>query len=329
MKIVIAGGSGHLGMILARAFAASGHEVVILSRKVGTTEIRTVVWDGQTLGAWATELGGADVVINLAGRSVNCRYDATNRALIKQSRIRSTKVLGAAIQLASQPPGVWLQSSTATIYADRYDFANDESTGILGTQHDDVPATWKFSHDVAASWEETAASVRLPETRLVLMRTAIVMSPDQGGAFSMLRRLARWGLGGKQGNGKQFVSWIHECDFIRAVDWLIEHEEIEGPVNLAAPTPLTNAKFMSELRNACGSKLGLPAFTWMLELGTFALRTESELVLKSRRVEPGRLLEQGFEFRFPNWSKAAYELCQRSSHGKHRSIVAVLSEVGG
>lgn len=320
MKIVLPGGSGQVGAILARAFAAQGHEVVVLSRKSRPTPWRVVAWDGETLGQWAQELYGADVVINLAGRSVNCRYTARNRREVMDSRIKSTRVVGQAIQKARQPPPVWLQASTATIYAHRYDAANDEATGILGGLEVDAPKAWRFSIDVAKGWEQAARESCPPQTRLVLLRSAMTMSPDPGGVFDTLLRLVRLGLGGTIGDGRQFMSWIHDRDFVRAVAWLMEHEELSGPVNLASPVPLPNAEFMAALRAAAGVRVGLPATKWMLEIGTLLLRTESELVLKSRRVVPGRLLESGFTFEFPNWAEAAHDLCRRASD--HRQATA-------
>lgn len=316
MKIVIPGGSGQVGTVLARAFRADGHEVTILSRYANPKDPNTIPWDAKTLGEWANAIDGADCVINLAGRSVNCRYHARNRRLIKESRIESTRILGEAIQQVARPPKVWLQSSTATIYAHRFDAPNDERTGILGTTTDDVPDTWRFSHDVALSWEAEALKADCPSTRLVLMRSAMIMSPDPGGVFDVLLWLVRFGLGGKNGHGKQFVSWIHDRDFIRALYWLIEHEDIRGPVNLASPNPVPNAEFMRTLRTAWGKRFGLPAANWMLEFGAFFLRTETELILKSRRVIPGLLLEKGFQFEFPTWELAAKDLCIRWRESK-------------
>lgn len=309
MKIVIPGGSGQIGTVLARAFVADGHEVVVLSRKPMSTPWRTVEWNGESLGRWASEFENADAVINLAGRSVNCRYGARNRRAIKESRIKSTRAVGQAIAEAVHPPRVWLQASTATIYAHRYDAPNDEATGILGGDEPNAPDTWRFSIDVAKSWEQAAIEAHTPNTRQVLLRSAITMSPDRGGAFDYLLRLVRYGLGGKHGDGHQFVSWIHELDFIRAVYWLINHD-LSGPVNLASPNPLPNVEFMRDLRHAWGTRIGLPATQSMLEIGTFLMRSESELVLKSRRVVPKRLLESGFEFLFPTWQSAVQELCQ-------------------
>jgi hypothetical protein len=310
MKIVIPGGSGQVGRILVWALSADGHEVVVLSRKPGTGHGRVARWDGETLGDWATEMDGADVVINLAGRSVNCRYTAANRRRIMNSRVASTRVVGEAIAKARRPPPVWLQASTATIYAHRFDAANDEPTGILGGSEPGAPDTWKFSTDVATAWERTACDIHVPQTRKVLMRSAMTMSPDAGGVFDALLRLVRWRLGGRHGDGRQYVSWIHEHDFVRGVYWLIEND-IEGPVNLAAPNSVPNAEFMRTLRAAWGARIGLPTSRWMLEAGAFLLRTESELVLKSRRVVPGRLLHAGFTFQFPTWAEAANDLCRR------------------
>ncbi|MFL5331244.1 MAG: TIGR01777 family oxidoreductase [Gemmataceae bacterium] len=314
MKIVIPGGSGQVGNILARAFVADGHDVVVLSRSNTPSPWRTVGWDGETLGEWTKELDGADVVINLAGRSVNCRYTATNRRQIIDSRVKSTRAVGEAIGRSVNPPRVWLQASTATIYSHRFDSANDEANGIIGGNEPNAPDTWRFSIDVAHGWEKAAMACETPRMRKVLMRSAMTMSPDRGGVFDVLSRLVRFGLGGQSGDGRQFVSWIHERDFVRAVYWLIEHSELQGPVNIAAPNPLPNSEFMRALRRAWGIRFGLPASRWMLEVGAFLLRTESELVLKSRRVVPGKLLQTGFEFEFPKWPDAAADLCERWRH---------------
>ncbi len=323
MTIVIPGGSGQVGSLLARSFHRDGHRVIVLSRKAGTRNVqwRMVSWDGVKPGEWQREIEGADAVINLAGRSVNCRYNAVNRRLITESRIRSTWAVGEAISQASRPPQVWLQASTATIYAHRYDKANDEATGILGGGEGDVPDTWKFSIEVAQAWERALDDAVTPRTRKVKLRSAMTMSPDAGGIFDVLLRLVRTGLGGRVGNGQQYVSWIHEDDFVRAVYWLIRNEKFEGAVNLAAPNPLPHWEFMRDLRKSWGMPFGLPATTWMLEVGARLLRTETELVLKSRRVTPGRLLEEGFSFDFPIWPEAARDLCSRwreaRSTGRH------------
>lgn len=311
MKIILAGGSGQVGTILARYFHNRGDEVINLSRNPSKAEWRTVHWDAFTQGPWIEELSGADIVINLAGRSVNCRYNKNNRELIKNSRVNSTRVIGEAITSIPSPPRLLLQSSTATIYAHSFDKANDEVTGVIGGKEVGVPETWRFSIDVALSWERAIDEFALPNTRVVKMRSAMIMSPDKYGVFDTLLRLVRFGLGGKSGDGKQFVSWIHDIDFIRAIEWIVENEHISGAVNLSSPNPLPNNEFMRELRKAWGISVGLPATKLMLEMGAIFLKTETELVLKSRRVVPGLLLKDGFTFEFPMWSEAAKDICKR------------------
>jgi uncharacterized protein len=311
MKIIIAGGTGQVGTVLARKFHADGHEVVILSRKTSVADWRIVTWDAETLGEWKNEIDGSDIVINLAGRSVNCRYTEENRRQIMDSRVKSTKVIGEAITQSEKPPKLWLQMSTATIYAHRFDAPNDDITGLIAEIQPNAPSAWNFSIDVAKSWERVANEAVTPKTRKVLMRSSMIMSPDRDGIFDTLLGLVKKGLGGTCGDGKQFISWMHERDFVNAVYWLIEHEELSGAINLCSPNPLSNAEFMKILRDASGTKIGLPAFEWMLEIGAIFLQTETELILKSRRVVPTRLLDSGFKFEFPDWQKAAEDLCQR------------------
>ena len=311
MKVVLPGGSGHVGTVLARHFHARGDEVVVLSRSPQVAPWRVVQWDGETPGLWESEIDGATVVFNLAGRSVNCRYTPANREAIFRSRILSTQAVGRAIAQASRPPDVWLQASTATIYAHRYDAANDEATGILGGHETGAPETWRFSTDVANAWEKAANEIETPRTRKVLLRSAMTMSPERDGIFDTMLWLVRMGLGGRAGSGRQYVSWIHDTDFIRAVSWLIGHRELSGPVNIASPNPLPYSEFQRALRRAWGIRVGFPAPAWVLEIGTWFLSTESELVLKSRRVVPGRLLESGFRFEYPTWPEAAMDLTRR------------------
>jgi uncharacterized protein (TIGR01777 family) len=311
MRIVIPGGSGQVGTLLARDFHARGDSVVVLSRTRANAPWKSLTWDARTLGDWTTAIDGADVVINLTGRSVNCRYKAVNRREIMDSRLESTRVIGDAIARASNPPRVWLQASTATIYAHRFDAPNDETTGMIGGNEPDAPDTWRFSIEVAKAWERTCEEAQTPRTRKVLLRSAMTMSPDRGGIFDTLLGIVRRGLGGTAGDGRQYISWLHDRDFLRSIHWLIEHEDFAGPVNLASPNPLPNAEFMAILRRAWGARIGLPATEWMLELGAVFLSTETELILKSRRVVPGRLLANGFTFDFPDWSEAARDLCAR------------------
>lgn len=306
-RIVIPGGSGAVGQLLARHFHRCGDRVTVLSRRKLDTAWRTVQWNGATLGPWAQEIDGADIVINLAGRSVDCRYHEANRREILNSRVHSTIVVGQAIAAAKRPPAVWLNASTATIYRHALDRPMDEATGEIGGSEGGAMATWKFSIDVATAWERTFFETRVPGVRKVAMRSALIAMPGASW-LGKLTRLTRLGLGGAAGNGKQYVSWIHETDFIRAVEFLIEHEEIGGCVNLSSPNPLPNTEFMRALREACGVSFGPRLPESLLRFGAAMMGTEAELVLKSRRVIPGRLLEAGFEFRFPTWPEAAREL---------------------
>jgi uncharacterized protein (TIGR01777 family) len=306
MKIVIPGGTGQVGTVLARKLHGTGHEVVVVSRSPKPFPWRVVRWDD--LGR---EIDGADVVVNLAGRSVNCRYTQKNRDEILDSRIASVQAVGQAIQSAERPPRLWLQASTATIYSHRYDAANDEASGVIGAEPD-APETWRFSIDVATAWEKALDEARTPATRKVKLRMAMVMNPDAGGTFDILLTLVRFGLGGTVGDGRQYVSWIHEIDFLRAIAWIIDREHLNGAINLASPEPLPHRDFMAALRQAWGSPFGLSGTKWMMEIAAFLHRTESELILKSRRVVPGRLLDDGFYFQYPEWPIAARELCKRT-----------------
>lgn len=309
---MIPGGTGHIGTLLARHFHAQGHLVTVIARFPKACEWQMVHWDGLELGPWADVLDGADVVINMAGRSVNCRYNAANQRAIRYSRTFTTELVGKAIARAARPPRLWMNASTATIYRHSFDRANDEATGELGGAEPNLPATWRFSIDVAKEWERTFSAAGTPQTRKVALRSAIVMSPDSGGAFDMLLRLVRMGFGGRSGSGRQYVSWIHDVDFIRALEFLIAREDLDGVVNIASPNPLPNREFMCNLRRAwCTSYVGIPSAEWMLEIGAIFLRTETELLLKSRRVVPHRLLEAGFEFHFPNWRGACQNLVAR------------------
>jgi uncharacterized protein (TIGR01777 family) len=240
MKVVIPGGSGQVGTVLARAMHRDGHEVVVLTRHPHTRD-----------------------------------------------------------------------ASTATIYAHRYDAPNDETSGVIGGFERHAPAAWRFSIDVAQAWERAFDEAIAPRTRKVTLRSAMTLSEDRGGIFDTLLNLVRLGLGGKASDGRQFMSWIHFDDFVRATQWLIDHEEIDGIVNVASPHPLPNADFMAALRKAWGVTVGLPATPLMLEIGAVFMRTETELILKSRRVVPGRLLAAGFDFKYPLWPDAARDLCRR------------------
>lgn len=302
-----------MGAALRRHFAAQGHEVIILSRTPGPNQL---AWDGKNLGPWAEALEGADVVINLAGRTVNCRYHAANLRQMMDSRVDSTRVIGRAIAECKRPPEVWLQASTATIYAHRFDAPNDELTGILGKDEPGAPAKWNASIAIAKAWESELEAAPTPYTRKVALRSAMTMSVDEGSVFDVFSRLARRGLGGTIAGGRQYVSWIHETDLCRSISFLLERKDLSGPVNLTSPNPLPQRDFARILREAWGVRLGLPATAWMIEIGTLAMRTESELVLKSRRVVPTRLMQAGFEFQFPDWDGAARDLVGRMRSGR-------------
>lgn len=305
-KIVIAGGSGFLGRVLAAHFQKAGYDIAILTRSPGAAAdgIREIAWDGRTTGDWTQELEGAAAVINLAGRSVNCRYTERNRKLILESRIYPTLAIGKAIAKCKTPPPIWLNASTATIYKHTFGPAWDEA-GLIGSTR---KAKDEFSIEVATAWERALNEAQTPVARKVAMRSAMVLGTGSNSVFPVLRRLTRWGMGGKVGDGRQFVSWIHEKDFCRAVEWLITHDGLSGPVNIAAPNPVTNAEMMKLFREECSRPIGLPTTKWMLEIGTFLLRTEPELVIKSRRVVARRLTESGFRFCFPELRPALEDL---------------------
>ena len=314
LRIVIPGGSGQVGQRLALYLQQRGHHVTILTRGPYTAPWQTVHWDGEQIGPWTDHLEGADVCINLAGRSVNCRYTAANRESIYHSRIHTTELLNQVIAGLAAPPRFWLNASTATIYRHALDRPMDELTGQLGGNEPDAPDTWNFSIRVAKDWERAFFETETPRTRKVAMRSAIIFSPAPGNAFAVFSNLARVGIGGKQGNGRQFVSWIHETDFARAVEFLIARDDIEGPVNIASPNPETNREFMAALREAWNMPNGLPIPAPFMEIGAFFLRTETELVMKSRRVIPTRLVNAGFKFEFPYWPHAAEDLVQQWRH---------------
>lgn len=295
MKIIIAGGSGFLGQELGNYFKAKGYEVVILTRSVKTKGFmfHYVQWDGKSIGDWCAELDSADVLINLSGRTVNCRYNEKNKQEIYDSRLNSTRVLGLALKQCERPPKVWLNSSSATIYRSEYERANTEKEGILGEG---------FSVDVCKQWEEVFFKTELLKTRRVALRSSLVLGTS-GSVLPAYQSLARKGLGGTQGSGEQYVSWIHIKDYLQAISFLIEHD-LEGPVNVCSPNPIKNQKFMAAIRKSVGRKFGLRTYPWMAKLGAFFMGTEAELVLKSRWVVPQKLLNSGFKFHNPNLIKA-------------------------
>lgn len=305
-RIVIAGGSGFLGEVLSRYFRSNGDAVIVLTRhpRNRTDGVREVLWDGKTAGQWERELDGATVLINLAGRSVDCRYTPANRREIMDSRIFPTRILGEALARCPNPPSVWLNASTATIYRHTFGPGWTESGEIGATPE----AQDAFSVEVATEWEKAFMATPLPHVRRVALRTAMVLGHGRNSVFPVLRRMTRLGLGGRMGDGRQYVSWIHRVDFCRAIEWLITHKTIEGPVNVAAPQPLTNDDMMRTFRSLLHVPVGLPAHAWMLEIGAFFLRTETELIIKSRRVIPALLQRSGFDFKFTKFEGAVRDL---------------------
>jgi uncharacterized protein (TIGR01777 family) len=325
LRIVLPGGSGQVGQALARHFQQHGHHVTVLTRGPYTAPWQTVHWDGENEGPWTEYLESADACINLAGRSVNCRYSATNRKAIYESRIQSTRLLGKVIARLAEPPRVWMNASAATIYrravdTNGVDLPLDEAGTELGEDEfageaEQSAERWAerrgFSKRVARDWEAAFFAAKTPRTRKVALRSAVVLSPMAGSAFGVLSNLVRLSLGGKQGNGRQFVCWIHEADYARAVEFIIGHEALNGPINMAAPKPLINREFMAALRWAWEVPNGLPSPSLAIRLGAILMQTEPELVLQSCRAVPGRLLEAGFEFEFPEWVEAAEDLVRQ------------------
>ncbi len=308
-KIILAGGSGFLGRALAKQLTDQGYEVVVLSRRLGATGglARTVFWDGVTKGAWCAELEGAHAVINLAGRSVDCRYTPKNRHLILESRLKSTRILALAIKDCATPPKLWVNAASATIYADtRGDLpANTETKGVIGEG---------FSVGVCREWEAEFRRWILPGTRQVCLRVAITLGHD-GGAMIPLMRLARLGLGGKQGDGQQYVSWLHVDDFCGIVTGILKGNLRGELYNCASPQPMKNVDFMRVLRGAVGGVgrfVALPAPKCLLELGAWMIRTETELILKSRKVYPENLIREGYRFKFECFSEAAHAIVDDS-----------------
>lgn len=292
MKIILAGGTGFIGKHLADHFVAKGDEIVIFSRsnKPASGKIKFVQWDGKTLGAWKNEIDGADVVINLAGRSINTRYTEKNKKEVLESRLNATHIIGEAIKQSKQPPKVWVNMSSATIYENSETSPQDEFSGKIG---DD------FSMNVCKAWEKTFYNEVVPDTRKIVARLSIVLG-DDGGALKPFQKLAKFGLGGKMGSGKQMMSWVHIDDVVRAIDFLIQHETFSGIFNITSPNAISNKVFMKTLRKAAHMPIGIPSAEWMIKIGAFIIGTEPELILKSRWSVPKKLLEAGFVFEYPS-----------------------------
>jgi uncharacterized protein (TIGR01777 family) len=289
-KLIIAGGTGFLGQSLIDYFKDSYDEIVVLSRYEIKTDkhIKYMKWDAKSFGTWCTEMEGATAVINLCGKSVDCRYTEKNKALIFSSRLESTDILGKAILACKVPPLIWINGASATIYRHSETEPMTESSGEMGTG---------FSIDVCKAWEIMFNKFHLPSTRKVNLRIAMVMG-NSGGVYPALRGITKKGLGGTMGKGTQQVSWIHIHDFCRMTEWAIDQKTVSGVYNCVAPTPVTNKIMMKQLRTKSGMPVGLPSTAWMLEIGSFFLRTETELVLKSRYSYPERALNEGFKFHY-------------------------------
>jgi uncharacterized protein len=342
-KMIITGGAGFIAQELA-AYFRSQYEVVLFTRgsrshektnfapqqlaeASATDGLRYVSWDGATLDpVWTKELEGASLLINLAGATVNCRYNRVNQKKLIESRTISTTVLGKALQEAQNPPRLWINMSSATIYAHSLSTPHDELTGHIsqwrkdnmpysfldrcrfatrklwrklryGAHHPEVQELEKdLSVRICREWEGAFFSFKLNGIRQVALRTAITFG--NGGVMKPYLNLVKYGLGGKQGEGNQWISWIHSKDLARSIEWIAAHQQLEGVINAAAPEAITNAGFMKLLRDLCGQKFGLPAYSWMLEIGTLLLGSETELILKSRWVVPRRLLDSGFRFQY-------------------------------
>ncbi len=316
MKIVIPGGTGFLGRLLVKAFLADSekHELIVLSRSGGDGSLphptRLVPWNARTLGEWAKEVDGATAVINMTGKSVKCLYTDKVLKTLKDSRVLSTEVVGKAIQQSKNPPLVWIQMSTSSIYAHSLDTPNDEQTGKIG-ETADKPRTWKKISELVQDWEKAFNDSKTNKTRKVLARSAVVMGLSQKTAFDVFLKLSRLGLGGAIAGGKQMITWIHEADFVSSIKFLLENKNIAGPVNVCSPHPISQGEFMKILRETVGAKFGLPATKWMVELSSYITQIDSELPLKSRYAVPKVLLDNQFNFQFSQWKEAVEELFLR------------------
>ena len=311
-KIVIAGGTGFIGNAITNYFGRE-NEIVILTRNVNDQNnnahgkfviekelrenVRLVQWNAKDAGAWCKEIDGCDIVINLAGKSVNCRYNEKNKQEIFDSRTNSTKAIGEAVRNAVVPPKLWINAASATIYPHATERPNDEYTTDF---HND------FSVQVCKLWEKTFLEQRTAFTRKIVLRMAVTLGNDS--VMIPYLNLCKFGLGGKQGSGKQMYSWVHVEDICRAIEFIWDHKEMEGVFNVSSPNPVTNETFMRTLRKVTGQKFALPAYTWMLKIGAGLIGTETELLLKSRWVLPTKLLANGFTFKYAQLQTAFEEI---------------------
>ena len=290
-KIIIAGGTGFIGVHLKKFFEKEGYKVFVISRNDPY-----VKWDDEE--ALNQALENCEILINLAGKSINCRHTKENKEKIIQSRTSTTKKLGKAILKCTHPPKLWINASGADIYREARDRPMTEENGEIGTD---------FLAKVSQQWEDAFFSFDLPETRQAALRFTIILGKD-GGALQPMIQLSRLGLGGKQGDGNQMVSWIHIEDLFRIILFINSHPEMKGVFNCGSPNPVGNKTFMKDLREAMQVKIGLPAWSWMIKIGAIVIQTEPELILKSRWVLPERLLEAGFGFKYPDIKSTLKEI---------------------
>jgi uncharacterized protein (TIGR01777 family) len=314
-KIVLAGGNGYLGTVLTEYYKDKAAEIVILSRKEKLAEknIRTVVWDGKSRGRWTAELVNADILINLCGKNVNCRYSEKNKAEIIASRVVPTGLLGGVIHDMLEPPGLWINITSATIYRHAEDRPQDEETGEHGEG---------FSVDVCEEWEYAFNKWDTPKTRKVALRMGIVLGRNDG-VFPRLLNLVKLGMGGRQGDGRQYVAWVHEVDAARSTEWIADQPEATGIFNCTAPVPVKNNLLMCTIRSIYGIPFGLPAPKWFLQIGAAIIGTETELLVKSRWVLPTRLLDAGFRFQFEKLDNAVKDILKRKTDAPCRVLTPI------
>jgi uncharacterized protein len=299
-RVILAGGSGFLGKALAAHLRSQGYEAIVLTRSPAGNSEQQAYWDGKTLGDWAGLLDGSQAVVNLAGKSVNCRYTPANRREIVESRVDSVRVLGQAILKCSSPPRAWVQSGSLAIYGDSGERVCDET----------APAGVGFSVETCVEWEKALDEAQTPCTRKVVLRIGFALGTN-GGALDPLMNITRLFLGGTTGTGKQYISWLHASDLNRMFEWTIERDDLVGVFNATGPTPMTNAEFMKELRHALRRPWSPPVPEWAVRIGARFMGTEAELALHGRRCVPSRLLESGFEFEYPKLRLALKEIIHR------------------
>lgn len=295
-RIIIAGGSGFIGHGLSDYFGTD-NDIVILTRRpqAARGRVQYIAWDGRTRGDWAAALEGADLLINLAGKSVNCRYNEQNRQAIFNSRTDATSILGAVTQTLKKPPRLWVNAGSATIYRHAEDRPMNEFNGEIAND---------FSVQVCKRWEATFNGITLPHTRKAILRIGVTLGWQPGGVMHPYLNLVKFGLGGYQGSGRQMFTWVHITDVCRMIDWLYENDTASGVYNCTSPNPIPNRTFMQQLRKTAGYRFGLPAPAPLLRIGAALIGTETELLLKSRWVLPTRALQEGFVFQYPDINTA-------------------------